>query len=106
MARVLITDASGLAGLALCLRLLRKIARATMHTWRCMTMRTNIVLDDDLVQEAMKIGHIKTKRQLVEQALREFVSFRKKLDLRDLRGSQTIADDYDYKSLRAGDKVV
>jgi Arc/MetJ family transcription regulator len=69
-----------------------------------MLMRTNIVLDDRLVAEAMKLGRITTKRELVEQALREFVAFRKRLDLRDLKGSGTIADDYDYKSLRAGGK--
>ena len=69
-------------------------------------MRTNIVLDDRLVAEAMKLGRIKTKRELVEQALREFVAFRKRLDLRDLKGCGAIADDYDYKSLRAGREVV
>jgi Arc/MetJ family transcription regulator len=65
-------------------------------------MRANIVLDDRLVAEAMKLGRIKTKRELVEQALREFVAFRKRLDLRDLKGCGAISDDYDYKRLRAG----
>ena len=69
-------------------------------------MRTNIVLDDRLVAEAMKLGRMTTKRELVEQALREFVTFRKRLDLRDLKGCGAIADDYDYKSLRAGRKGV
>lgn len=65
-------------------------------------MRTNIVLDDQLVEEAMRLCQIKTKRELVEQALREFVAFRKRLDVRDLKGSGVIANTYDYKSLRAG----
>ena len=64
-------------------------------------MRTNIVLDDALVAEAQKLSRIKTKRQLVDQALREFVANRKRLDLRDLACSGLLADDYDYKNTRA-----
>ena len=63
-------------------------------------MRTNIVLDDNLVAEAMKLSQITTKRQVVEQALAEFVAFRKRLDVRKLKGSTVIRDDYDHKALR------
>ena len=63
-------------------------------------MRTNIVLDDNLVAEAMKLSQITTKRQVVEQALAEFVAFRKRLDVRELKGSDMIHDDYDHKALR------
>lgn len=38
-----------------------------------MCMRTNIVLDDDLVQEAMRYSRARTKRGLVEEALRTFI---------------------------------
>ena len=65
-------------------------------------MRTNIVLDDDLVQEALALGRLKTKRELVDAALREFVANRKRLDLRDLRGTGGLRRGFDYKSLRAG----
>ncbi len=65
-------------------------------------MRTNIVLDDELVKEAQALSKIKTKRELIDQALREFVSHRKRLDVRDLRGLGGIREDYDYKSLRGG----
>ena len=63
-------------------------------------MRTNIVLDDKSVDEAFMLTTIKTKKELVNQALKEFVSHRKRLDLRDLKGMGGIADDYDYKALR------
>lgn len=66
-------------------------------------MRTNIVLDDRLVEEAMALSRIRTKRELVEQALREFVAFRKRLDVRELRDSGSLRDDYDYKRLRTGE---
>lgn len=36
--------------------------------------RTNIVLDDDLVKQAMQVSGAKTKRQAVDRALRELVA--------------------------------
>lgn len=66
-------------------------------------MRTNIVLDDDLVQEAFKYAEsIHTKRELIETALLEFVRSRKVKNLRDLKGKIEFADDYDYKNMRIG----
>ncbi len=65
-------------------------------------MRTNIVLDDEIVNEAFSISGIKTKRELVNQALKEFVEHRKRLDLRELKGIGELRADYDYKALRVG----
>jgi Arc/MetJ family transcription regulator len=65
-------------------------------------MRTNIVLDDDLVQEAKKLTGIKTKRALVDLALRALVRSRKAPSLLDLKGKIRFADGYDYKKLRIG----
>jgi Arc/MetJ family transcription regulator len=65
-------------------------------------MRTNIVLDDNLVKEAFRHAPVKTKRELVDLALREFVAARKRRDLRELFGRGGIREDYDYKSLREG----
>ncbi|HHW76402.1 MAG TPA: type II toxin-antitoxin system VapB family antitoxin [Xanthomonadaceae bacterium] len=65
-------------------------------------MRTNIVLDDQLVAEAMRLTRTKTKREVVDLALRELVAGHKRLDLRELFGSDLIAPDYDYKQARAG----
>lgn len=36
-------------------------------------MRTNVVLNDDLVREAMQYTSARTKRALIEQALQTFV---------------------------------
>jgi len=67
-------------------------------------MRTNIVLDDNLVDEAFKYaGNIHTKRELIEVALKEFVSIRKVKNLRDLKGKIQFDDTYDYKKMRAGE---
>lgn len=63
-------------------------------------MRTNIVLDDELVEEAFRHSDAKTKRELVDRALREFVDNHKRRDIRELRSKGLIRPDYDYKALR------
>ena len=63
-------------------------------------MRTNIELDADLVREALALSRIRTKRELIHQALTEFVDHRKRLDLRELEGSGLLDPAYDYKGLR------
>ncbi len=68
-------------------------------------MRTNVVLDDDLISKAFKHSKAKTKKELIHEALQELISARQRLDLRDLRGKITFIDNYDYKKLRRGEKV-
>ena len=63
-------------------------------------VRTNIVLDDELVAEAARVSGIKTKRELVHEALRVLVETRKRKSLLDLVGKVELAPDYDYKKLR------
>ncbi len=65
-------------------------------------MRTNIVLDEDLVKKALKLSKAKTKKGLVHEALEELIAVRQKRDLRQLRGKIGFREDYDYKALRKG----
>lgn len=66
-------------------------------------MRTNIVLDDELIKSAFYVAPtLKTKKDLIDTALREFVQVRKSKGIKDLRGMNLFADDYDYKSMREG----
>lgn len=65
-------------------------------------MRTNIVLDDELVAEAARLTGIKTKRELVHEALRLLVATRRRKSLLDLEGKIQFAPGYDYKALREG----
>jgi len=44
-------------------------------------MRTNIVIDDDLMDEAISLTGIHTKRELVNLAMKELVQNRKKKGL-------------------------
>ena len=63
-------------------------------------MRTNIVLDENLVREALKVSGAKTKRELVHQALKEFIENRKRANLLDLFGKIKFSNQYDYKKMR------
>jgi Arc/MetJ family transcription regulator len=63
-------------------------------------MRTNIVLDDKLVRQAFQYAGVTTKRELIDLALKEFVANHSRRDIRELRGTVKISENYDYKSLR------
>ncbi len=49
-------------------------------------MRTNIVVDDTLMAEALKLSNIKTKKGVVETALKLLVQVKKQEAIRKLRG--------------------
>jgi Arc/MetJ family transcription regulator len=74
----------------------------TLHIGRCTDMRTNIVLDDELIEEAFRYADVTTKRELVDLALREFVENHRRKDMRELRGKITFHPGYDHKRLREG----
>lgn len=63
-------------------------------------MRTNVVIDDKLIQEALRLSNLKTKKELIHKALEEFIQNRKRLDLREVRGKIQFAERYDYKKMR------
>ena len=60
-----------------------------------MNTRTNIVLDDDLIAQAMLRAGVKTKKAAVEAALRAYVRKPNYAGLLALQGSDVLADDYD-----------
>lgn len=49
-------------------------------------MRTNIDIDDDLLQVAMDISHAKTKKAVVEMALKEYIDMTRRKDLVSMFG--------------------
>ena len=58
-------------------------------------MRTNIVIDDDLMYEAMTLSKIKTKKAVVETGLRLLVQIKKQEQLKSLRGKLKWDGDLD-----------
>ncbi|AFY88842.1 MAG: hypothetical protein CLLPBCKN_000701 [Chroococcidiopsis cubana SAG 39.79] len=63
-------------------------------------MRTNIELDDTLVEEAFRLTNVRTKKELLHLALQELIRSQKKKNLLDLAGKIEFYDDYDPKALR------
>ena len=49
-------------------------------------MRTNIVIDDKLMQQALDLSGLGTKKAVVEEALKLLIQLNKQWKIRDLRG--------------------
>jgi len=52
-------------------------------------MVTNIELDDDLIEQALQISRLKTKKDVVHEALRQYVASLKKKELLSIREEGT-----------------
>lgn len=63
-------------------------------------MITNIDIDEQVVAEAMKLSGARTKREVVDRALREMVARAKRPSIRELFGIGGIDPDYDHKLAR------
>jgi Arc/MetJ family transcription regulator len=63
-------------------------------------MPTNLAIDDRLLDEARRIGGRRTKRETVNDALREFIQRRQRLGLVTLLGKVDYDPAYDYKKER------
>lgn len=71
---------------------------SNVYKW---TMRTNIVLDEDIVREAKRLTKIRTTKGVVEEALRQLIQTKKRKPLSELFGKVKLAGGYDYKSSRS-----
>jgi len=58
-------------------------------------MRTNIVIDEKLMKQALRLTGLKTKREAVELGLRTFVRLRKQEEIRRFRGKLSWRGDLD-----------
>jgi Arc/MetJ family transcription regulator len=63
-------------------------------------MATNLQIEASLMEEALELGGHRTKRAVVEEALREYIMRRKQLQLLELFGTVEYEQDYDYKAQR------
>ena len=64
-------------------------------------MATNLALDDSLIEEALKLGGQRTKKDVVTQALQEYVQRRKQLKLIELFGTVDFDETFDAKAQRS-----
>ena len=68
-------------------------------------MATNLAIDDELINEARRVGNHKTKKEAVTAALEEYVNRRKQLELIALFGTIDYDSDYDPAELRKLDRI-
>jgi Arc/MetJ family transcription regulator len=60
-----------------------------------MCMRTNIDIDDAVLEQARRLTGLSTKREIVDYALRELVARQRRGDILSLRGKVLWAGDLD-----------
>lgn len=65
-------------------------------------MRTNIVIDDELMEEALKVSRLKTKKEAVEAGLKLLVQRKKQENIRNLRGA--LRWEGDLEQMRVDEK--
>jgi Arc/MetJ family transcription regulator len=67
--------------------------------WRS-AMPTNLAIDPELLQKALEVSGLKTKKETVNLALKELINRHKQLEIIDLFGKMDPDPDYDYKKGR------
>jgi len=60
--------------------------RGAIYTPAVASMRTNIVIDDSLMDDALKLTGLKTKREAVELGLKTLIRLKKQEEIRRFRG--------------------
>jgi Arc/MetJ family transcription regulator len=63
-------------------------------------MPTNLAIDDDLLTEAQQVGGHRTKKDTVNEALREYIQRRRQSKVVDLFGKIDFDASYDHKKQR------
>ena len=64
-------------------------------------MATNLAINQELLLEALEVSGLKTKKDTVNLALKEFINRRKQLEILKLFGKLDPDPDYDYKKGRS-----
>ena len=57
-----------------------------IHIYGDSAMRTNVVLDDDLVRSALKLSGYKTKKRAIEEGLKLLVQVNRQKKIKEFRG--------------------
>jgi Arc/MetJ family transcription regulator len=79
----------------------QKNCPAILEKLQDIIMRTSLVLDDELINEAVNLTGISNKRELIYLALKELIQNRQKKDLFQLAGQIELEKNYDYKAARS-----
>jgi hypothetical protein len=63
-------------------------------------MATNLAINPELLQKALEVSGLRTKKETVNLALKELINRHKQLEIIDLFGKMDPDPDYDYKKGR------
>lgn len=63
-------------------------------------MPTNLALDDNLIEDAVRAGNHRSKKEAVTAALKEYVQAHKRGEILEWVGKVDYYEDYDPKRLR------
>lgn len=63
-------------------------------------MATNLSIDPQLIEDALRLSGARTKKAAVTRALEEFIARRRQKGLLQLMGKLEWQDDFDYKAER------
>ncbi len=63
-------------------------------------MATNLALDDDLIQEAVRIGGHQSKKDAVNEALREYIARHRQAEILTMFGTVDFDPKFDHKAGR------
>lgn len=67
---------------------------------RLLHMATNLAIDDQLLEEAVRAGGHRTKKATVTEALREYIQRRRQAEIIGMFGAIDLDPSYDYKKQR------
>jgi len=68
-------------------------------------MATNLALDDNLISQAQKVGHHKTKKRCCNNRIKRIHRKEKKIEVIDLFGKIVFDKKYDYKKARTSQPI-
>jgi len=60
-------------------------------------MRTNIDINEKLLEEAFSVSQARSKKELIHDALREYIRLKKRKDLTELAGTIEFYEGYNHK---------
>lgn len=63
-------------------------------------MPTNLAIDDELLEEALRVGGHRTKKDTVNEALHEYIQRRRQAKIVEIFGTVEFDRGYDYKKQR------
>ena len=64
------------------------------------SMATNLAINDKLLEEARRVGKLRTKKETVTKALEEFIERRRQRRILKALGTFRFREDWDYKQDR------